>query len=453
MQCKVAQEGEACPQTFEIRLECPVADQSLLVAGLQRYGKNRIIDDGLLNAAIVTGFGDTLYFIVTDGRDQRSDNAYRAWEAAMKKVTCSDLRKLPEIAQIKSARLFTRYSQRRCGWGDAQATREEVVAAVNGNDSAEILAIMPEARPLVHSCDLEQVPALSDALRSGLSAAIADCRHRLRTETMQMLVKVQGPCLDCGTEESAMYNQGFTKCASCETVRCKLCATRIVTEQDRRQTFLRAYHEVKNSHTWVASQEDCDICSKGPCSCGSKHCDACKAGVQTMQCECGVYRCTTCLHVHSWFNTNSKELQTEPTADGAIAAPAQPRAEDPLALPSASAHCQAEAASSQAQPAQPEVSCTACNKLACKVCSCGEAHCETCLIAAGGSLVETWYLAHPQHRPATCYVTNLSRMSKSMQLEWITFELGVDAGLVAFARKFRELFGETIGEDSQKSAC
>ena len=54
MLCKVAQEGEAYPQTFEIHLECPVGDQPLLVAGLQRYSKNRIIDDGLLSAAIVT---------------------------------------------------------------------------------------------------------------------------------------------------------------------------------------------------------------------------------------------------------------------------------------------------------------------------------------------------------------------------------------------------------------
>ena len=90
MLCKMAQGGEAYPQTFEIHLECPIGDQPLLVAGLQRYSKNRIIDDGLLSAAIVTGFGDSVYFIVTDGRDQRSDNAFRAWEAAMKKVTCTN---------------------------------------------------------------------------------------------------------------------------------------------------------------------------------------------------------------------------------------------------------------------------------------------------------------------------------------------------------------------------
>ena len=54
MRCEAAREYAACPQTFEIRLKCPVAEQPALLAGLQRYGKNRIIDDGLLNAATVT---------------------------------------------------------------------------------------------------------------------------------------------------------------------------------------------------------------------------------------------------------------------------------------------------------------------------------------------------------------------------------------------------------------
>ena len=40
------------------------------------------------------------------------------------------------------------------------------------------------------------------------------------------------------------------------------------TEQDGQQAFLRAYHEAKNCHEWVASQEDCDICGKGPCGWG-----------------------------------------------------------------------------------------------------------------------------------------------------------------------------------------
>ena len=68
-------------------------------------------------------------------------------------------------------------------------------------------------------------------------------------------------------------------------VRCKPCANNAVAEQDQQQSFLRAYHEVKNTHVWVASREACDLCGAGPCDCGSKRCDECRAGVQTKQCD------------------------------------------------------------------------------------------------------------------------------------------------------------------------
>ena len=95
MQCKIARE-DAGPRAYEIHLQCPVADQPVLLAGLQRYGKNRIIDHGLVNFATVTGFGDTVYFVVTDG--QTNTNACRDWKNKMKTVTCLNLRKLPEVA-------------------------------------------------------------------------------------------------------------------------------------------------------------------------------------------------------------------------------------------------------------------------------------------------------------------------------------------------------------------
>ena len=223
MQCKIPTEGVECPRTFEIRLKCPATQQPALLAGLQRFGRNRIIDDGLLNAATVTGFGDTLYFVVTDGRGQRGDNANRTWRNEMKKVTCSDLRKLPEVAQIESVRPFTRFSQRRFGWGDAQSTRKDVVAAAREENSAELLAIMPEARSLVQRGELKHLPALFDAVRSGSPAALADCRHQFFTESMST-PRVLGPCGACGKVESDVYKQGFTRCLTCKGVRCKPCA-------------------------------------------------------------------------------------------------------------------------------------------------------------------------------------------------------------------------------------
>ena len=403
MRCEAAREYAACPQTFEIRLKCPVAEQPALLAGLQRYGKNRIIDDGLLNAATVSGFGDALYFVITDGRSQRWDNAARHWKNEMKKVTCPDLRKLPVVAQVEWVRPFSRFSQRRFEWGDIQATKEEVVAAAREEDGAELLAIMPEAAPLVHRGELQQLPALFDALRSGLPAALADCRHQFFTEGIDT-PEVQGPCGACGKVKSEAYKQGFTRCPACGGVRCKPCACDSIAEQDRQQSLLRAYHEIKNTHTWVASQESCDHCGAGPCHCGNKHCDKCLANVHTKQCDCGDVRCDKCLHTHVW---------TEHTDNG----------------------------------------CTLCGQAPSKVCNCDERRCEGCILPTRGSALETWCEAHPHHRPATCYVVDLQRMKDAVKLEWLVLELGEEADIVVFARKFRELFGGKIGADSQKAVC
>ena len=273
-------------------------------------------------------------------------------------------------------------------------------------------------------------------MRSGLPAALPDCMHRFLTESM-CTPSVVGPCGACGKAESDSYKQGFTKCDTCGSVRCKLCAAGIMTEQDQRQSLLRAYHEVKGLHTWAASKDDCDLCGAGPCDCGSKHCDECRAGVQTKQCNCGVVRCTKCLHVHAWADP---AVAVDATADAASRAdagvlPALPPA--PLQL--------APTPSSQPQPAIPPAlpvtGCTLCGRAPRKVCCYGETHCEACFRVTGGSPVETRYEVHPNHHPAECYMSN-GQMEDTVKLEWLVHELGGDAGLAAFARKHQELFGE-----------
>ena len=116
MCCEIAQET-TCFQTFEIRLKCAAAEQPNLLAGLRRHGQNLIVDRGLVNAATITGFGDTVYFLITDKWGQRSDNAYRTWKDEMKNVTLPGddddgvYRKLPEVAHVESVVPFTRFSQ------------------------------------------------------------------------------------------------------------------------------------------------------------------------------------------------------------------------------------------------------------------------------------------------------------------------------------------------------
>jgi len=124
-----------------------------------------------------------------------------------------------------------------------------VQAAVDDENEAEVLAIMPKAATLVQRGELEHLPTVFEAMRSGLPA-LADCRHQLLSETM-FAQQVPGPCGACGKVESDAYRQGFTKCGACDAVRCKPCAIEAMIQQDQRQSFLRAYHEVSNSHAWL----------------------------------------------------------------------------------------------------------------------------------------------------------------------------------------------------------
>ena len=120
----------------------------------------------------------------------------------MKKVTCPDMRKLPEIAQVAWVRFFTRSAQRRFGWGDVQTTPEEVANAVHEESTEELLAIMPEARGLIVRGEFQHLPALHDALRSDSPAALTGCKHQFLSETMVTFPLVCGPCGACGKAES-----------------------------------------------------------------------------------------------------------------------------------------------------------------------------------------------------------------------------------------------------------
>jgi hypothetical protein len=432
MQCQLVEEGTVCHRTYEIRLSCSAVHQSILLMGLQRFGRNRVIDDGLINAATVSGFGDEVSFLLTDGSGQRGDNACRTWRNNMMKVTLQDGRKLPEIAKVTSVGLFTRLTQRRFGWGDIQATTGEVAKAVHEESAEELLAMMPEARALIVRGEFQHLPAIHDALRSALPA-LTDCQHQLLTETLGT-PPMFGPCQVCGTTGTCQIcgdggscqiscqrgsnAYGFTGCSDCGSVQCKLCAVNIMQKQGNHHSFLRAYHEVRNTHTWTSSEKACDLCDSGPCRCGvfPCRCDG-SADVHTMQCDCGAVRCGKCLHAHVWSNPHVRD-----DASSAASAP-------------------------------PSVSCTLCGQGARKVCNCGEARCVHCFILEGGCSVETWFWAHPDHQPATCHVTDLHRVDKSLQLEALTSVLGKGADLVSFAREFRELVGDRMHEDSQRSNC
>ena len=46
------------------------------------------------------------------------------------------------------------------------------------------------------------------------------------------------------------------------------------------------------------------------------------------------------------------------------------------------------------------------------------------------------YEVHPNHQPASCYVADL-QMDDDIKLEWLAQELGDEANLTDFAKKFK----------------
>ena len=133
MRCIIPGDGDECPQSYVIRLKCPIATQPILRDALQRYGKASLFDHGFLAVATVfgIGFNDDCYFVVTTNEGKLLQNASVTWKSRMKTVSCYDCRtgeiyKLPKIAYVDTVSIFERSSQRLFGWGDAYATFEDL---------------------------------------------------------------------------------------------------------------------------------------------------------------------------------------------------------------------------------------------------------------------------------------------------------------------------------------
>ena len=96
-------------------------------------------------------------------------------ETALAERVRKGIMQLPGNPRVEWVRPLTRRLQRLFCWGDAAATREDVVRATKAGDLQELKAIMPQAR--VDECkDPSQLPALFEAL-SGNAPALQDCKH------------------------------------------------------------------------------------------------------------------------------------------------------------------------------------------------------------------------------------------------------------------------------------
>ena len=102
---------DSSPQSVVVCVHCQPETQRAVLAGLQRKGQSLYLDDSMASAATVT-IGDCIYFIVTPAQGERVDNLKRKWVIAMKKVTCANLRKLHELANIDWVKPLDRSLQR-----------------------------------------------------------------------------------------------------------------------------------------------------------------------------------------------------------------------------------------------------------------------------------------------------------------------------------------------------
>ena len=339
MRCIIPGDGDECPQSYVIRFKCPLATQPILREALKRYGRDGIVDHGFLAGATVfgIGFNDDCYFVVTTNEGQLLQNASITWKSRMKTVSCYDCRtgeiyKLPKIAYVDRFSHFDRSSQRLLGWGDAYATLEDVDAAVSQCNTDELLTLVLGAASLITRHELEHLPGIFVAMRSGGPPSPHGCRHYFFNETEETVSDVilgpcgvcgvlrtlhgvllgpcvckheasvtsfpgtlLGPCAECGAN-AALHSAMLTKCSTCDEVRCKGCALRYGEGGlCPLSSFLRAYHEATDSHVMTPVRAPCDLCGKQPCNCGGKRCEECRAKVQTRGCICGITRCLQCL--------------------------------------------------------------------------------------------------------------------------------------------------------------
>jgi len=213
----------------------PSSDQAATfvakVAGheaLVTFGAAELVHGAGAFAVVHLPIQDEWYFVVSFN-DVRSIPRFAA------KLT-KQIEQLPGAPKVAWVRAFTRRFQRLLGFGDAAATQQDLKAACEQDDIAEVTAIAPEAAAFVkaRASDLSIVPAVCEGLRSGLPA-LQDCAHELWQE--RRFITVHGPC-SRGTPpanrdvakpvQRGDHNGPYTRCVKCRAIFCHFCAADVV---------------------------------------------------------------------------------------------------------------------------------------------------------------------------------------------------------------------------------
>ena len=193
-----------------------------------------------------------------------------------------EVEKLPGSPRVEWVRPLTRRLQRLFGWGDVASTSADIVRATKAGDTAELVELLPQARGMIESGKLGQLPVLHDALRTNIPA-LEDCKHEFFQENRLRCVPcpppdVQGPCRN-GPMTLEAHRPPFTRCQSCRIVLCLQCARESEAETNDSKELQYALHEALDQHAFEPNPDArCEHClcrTVVECRCGARRCQKC----------------------------------------------------------------------------------------------------------------------------------------------------------------------------------
>ena len=212
---------------------------------LRAFGASQLVHGGGAFSVVYLPVRDECYFVVSLD-DVRSNPNFT-------KKLKKQIEQLPNKPKVEYVRPFTRRLQRLLGFGDAVATQQDVEAACNREDSAGLMAIAPQAAAFIKGTDdLSIVPAVCDALRSGLPA-LQDCDHEVFTERNG--IKPVGPCCRGNPRADRKWDDPvvrgdhygpYTECSKCHAIFCKFCASDFTDARDDAEELARAFAKARS---------------------------------------------------------------------------------------------------------------------------------------------------------------------------------------------------------------
>jgi len=192
---------------------------------------------------------------------------------------------LPGNPKVEWVRPLTRRLQRLLGWGDVASARADVVRATEAGDVNELVELLPQARCMIEAGEMDQLPALHDALR-GETLALEDCKHEFFQEiclkrAFGTLADVRGPCHN-GPMTLAAHRPPFTRCQICRLVLCLNCGKEAEAKVKDDKDLQYALHEARDQHVWSERSNPKALCTR------------CEVN-QPYECACGAQRCQSCM--------------------------------------------------------------------------------------------------------------------------------------------------------------